>query len=200
MGDWIASDSSEFPGLADADQISFGGARSRAEGAWGRLRLRGGWRDLPLPEHPLDPLTGRLGVQPRASQRELVERAAPMPAPGLLVAEAPMGEGKTKAALAAAEILAARFGLDGVFVAMPTQATSDPMCEQVLQWVRTFGPELESQVALLHGRRRFNAWWRTIWDGKPRPGGDGCGCEGGSRPDAANMADDDFGAIDEDAA
>ncbi|CAL9636828.1 hypothetical protein SUDANB23_06213 (plasmid) [Streptomyces sp. enrichment culture] len=33
MTDWIASDSSEFPGLADTDQISFGGARSRAEGA-----------------------------------------------------------------------------------------------------------------------------------------------------------------------
>ncbi|MYV46291.1 CRISPR-associated helicase Cas3' [Streptomyces sp. SID2888] len=199
MADWIASDSSQFPGLADASMISFAGARRRAEAAWERLRLRGGWRGLPLPEDPLDPLTHRLGVQPRASQRELVERAWSMPVPGLLVAEAPMGEGKTKAALAAAEVLAARFGLDGVFVAMPTQATSDPMYEQVLQWVGTFDPELESQVALLHGRRRFNAWWRAIWDGKPRPDGGECGCEDGVRHGAENMADDDFGAIDEDA-
>ncbi|MFF7551669.1 CRISPR-associated helicase Cas3' [Streptomyces olivaceus] len=200
MADWIASDSSQFPGLADAEQISFAGARRRAEAAWERLRLRGGWRNLPLPETPTAPLTGRLGVQPRASQRELVERAWSMPAPGLLVAEAPMGEGKTKAALAAAEVLAARFGLDGVFVAMPTQATSDPMYEQVLQWVRTFDPELEPQVALLHGRRRFNAWWRAIWDGKPRPEADGCGCgDDGDRRESAGLVDDDFGAIDEDA-
>ncbi|MER6408878.1 CRISPR-associated helicase Cas3' [Streptomyces viridosporus] len=205
MADWIASDSSRFPGLADAGLISFAGARRRAEAAWERLRLRGGWRDLPVPENPLDPLTDRLGVRPRASQRELVERAWSMPAPGLLVAEAPMGEGKTKAALAAAEVLAARFGLDGVFVAMPTQATSDPMYEQVLQWVRTFDPELESQVALLHGRRRFSAWWRAIWEGKPRPDNDGdgdsdgCGCERGEADLGAAGGSDDFGAIDEDA-
>ncbi|MGC5236915.1 CRISPR-associated helicase Cas3' [Streptomyces albogriseolus] len=200
MADWIASDSSQFPGLADAGLISFAGARRRAEAAWERLRLRGGWRDLALPENPLDPLTCRLGVQPRASQRELVERAWSMPTPGLLVAEAPMGEGKTKAALAAAEVLAARFGLDGVFVAMPTQATSDPMYEQVLRWVHTFDPALESQVALLHGRRRFNAWWRSVWEGKPRPEGEGCGCcENGGRHDAVDVTADDFGAIDEDA-
>ncbi|MFB8749070.1 CRISPR-associated helicase Cas3' [Streptomyces parvulus] len=198
MADWIASDSSHFVGLSDAGMVSFAFARRRAETAWEQLRLRGGWRNFPLPEDPLEPLTGRLGVQPRASQRELVERAWSMPAPGLLVAEAPMGEGKTKAALAAAEILAARFGLDGVFVAMPTQATSDPMYEQVLQWVRSFDPDLESQVALLHGRRRFNAWWRTIWHGRPRPDGDGH-CEHGSRPGAEDTGDDDFGAIDEDA-
>ncbi|MFF6953889.1 CRISPR-associated helicase Cas3' [Streptomyces iakyrus] len=199
MADWIASDSSQFPGLADAGLISFAEAQRRAESAWERLRLRGGWRDLALPENPLDPLTRRLGVQPRASQQELVERAWSMPVPGLLVAEAPMGEGKTKAALAAAEVLAARFGLDGVFVAMPTQATSDPMYEQVLQWVRTFDPELESQVALLHGRRRFNTWWRAIWDGKPRPDGEGCGCGDEGHHDATGLADDDFGAIAEDA-
>ncbi|MEU3281427.1 CRISPR-associated helicase Cas3' [Streptomyces antibioticus] len=207
MADWIASAGRMGRGLADAGLVSLDDAQRCMEEAWQGLRLRGGWRDLPLPQTRLAPLTDRLGVTARASQRELVERAWSMPVPGLMVAEAPMGEGKTKAALAAAEVLAARFGLDGVFVAMPTQATSDPMYEQVLQWVCTFDPELESQVALLHGRRRFNAWWRAIWEGKPRPHsdaggeGDGCGC-GGERAEAG-LGDaggyDDFGAIDEDA-
>ncbi|MFD8588546.1 CRISPR-associated helicase Cas3' [Streptomyces sp. NPDC059637] len=164
MADWIASDSEQFVGLTDARKVSLVGSRQRAEEAWRRLGLRGGWGGLPLPEGLLAPLTRRLGVVPRASQRELVEQAWSMPAPGLMVAEAPMGEGKTKAALAAAEVLAARFGLDGVFVAMPTQATSDPMYEQVLGWVRSFDPELETQVGLLHGRRRFNPKWRDIWE------------------------------------
>ncbi|MFD0396380.1 hypothetical protein ACFQ3Z_45965 [Streptomyces nogalater] len=96
------------------------------------------------------------------------------------------GEGKTKGALAAAEVLAARFGLDGVFVAMPTQATSDPIYEQVLEWVRSFDPELESQVALLHGKRRSNRQWRQIWE-ESRPAGAG-----------SVSPWDDFGAIDED--
>ncbi|MCX4657354.1 CRISPR-associated helicase Cas3' [Streptomyces microflavus] len=198
MADWIASDSSVFRGLGDAGLISLAGSRGRAEVAWGRLGLRGGWQGLSLPRERLGPLTGRIGVIPRASQRELLERAWSMPVPGLLVVEAPMGEGKTKAALAAAEVLAARFGLDGVFVAMPTQATSDPMYEQVLQWVRSFDPEFESQVALLHGRRRFNAWWRAIWEGKPRPDGDGCGC-GHAAEQSVGFGEDDYGAIDEDA-
>ncbi len=166
MADWIASDSTVFEGLADAEEISPAGACRRAEAAWRRLGLRGGWGVLPVPEARLAPLTGRLGVVPRASQVELVERAWSMPVPGLLVAEAPMGEGKTKAALAAAEVLAARFGLDGVFVAMPTQATCDPMYEQVLRWVRSFDPALESRVALLHGKRRFNRRWRELWEGE----------------------------------
>lgn len=189
MADWIASDSTHFPGLSDVRDVSPAGAGRRAEEAWRRLGLRGGWRDLPLPRSPQSPLTDRLGVTPRASQKELVERAWSLPVPGLLVAEAPMGEGKTKAALAAAEVLAARFGLDGVFVAMPTQATSDPMYEQVLEWVRSFDPELESQVALLHGKRRFHPRWREIWEPTA-----GVGEQDGVVADPWDV----YGAIDED--
>ncbi|WP_310717657.1 CRISPR-associated helicase Cas3' [Streptomyces lydicus] len=196
MADWIASDSEQFEGIADARKVSLASARQRAEAAWQRLGLRGGWNELAVPEGRLAPLTGRLGVSPRASQQELVERAWSMPVPGLMVAEAPMGEGKTKAALAAAEVLAARFGLDGVFVAMPTQATSDPMYEQVLEWVRTFDPELEAQVALLHGKRRFNPTWREIWESKRK------GLVGESGQGEESVALDPFdayGAIEEDA-
>ncbi|MFD5558166.1 CRISPR-associated helicase Cas3' [Streptomyces sp. NPDC127068] len=180
MADWIASDSSCFPGLGEAELVSWEGAQGRAVAGWARLGLRGGWGRLEVPGGVLEPLEGRLGVVPRASQVELVERVWALPVPGLVVVEAPMGEGKTKGALAAAEVLAARFGLDGVFVAMPTQATSDPMYEQVLSWVESFDPRLVDQVALLHGKRRFNKRWRGIWDASPAAGGD------------------EFGAIDED--
>jgi CRISPR-associated endonuclease/helicase Cas3 len=191
MADWIASDSRHFQGLSDARDISPAGAWRRAENAWMHLGLRGGWRELPLPRSVWAPLTERLGVTPRASQQELVECAWRIPVPGLLIAEAPMGEGKTKAALAAAEVLAARFGLDGVFVAMPTQATSDPMYEQVLEWVRSFDPELEAQVALLHGKRRFNTRWREIWEPTSPAGTTG---QDGSLSDPWDV----YGAIDED--
>lgn len=191
MADWIASDSASFPGLSEARDVSPAGACRRAEEAWRRLGLRGGWRDLPQAGSPLAPLTERLQVTPRASQVELVERAWSVPVPGLMVAEAPMGEGKTKAALAAAEVLASRFGLDGVFVAMPTQATSDPMYEGVLEWIRSFDPDLESQVALLHGKRRFNPRWREIWEAKAA---DGVRGTDGSLVDPWDV----YGAIDED--
>ncbi|MYT32195.1 MULTISPECIES: CRISPR-associated helicase/endonuclease Cas3 [unclassified Streptomyces] len=196
MADWIASDSEQFEGIADARAVSLDLARERAEAAWQRLGLRGGWNELTIPDDRLAPLTGRLRVVPRASQRELVERAWSMPAPGLMVAEAPMGEGKTKAALAAAEVLAARFGLDGVFVAMPTQATCDPMYEQVLEWVRSFDPDLEAQVALLHGKRRFNPTWREIWESK-RVGA--VGESGWGDESAALDPFDVYGATEEDA-
>ncbi|MEV4505865.1 CRISPR-associated helicase Cas3' [Streptomyces klenkii] len=196
MADWIASDSEQFEGLADARKISLAGARQRAEAAWQRLGLRGGWGELAIPQGRCTPLTGRLKVSPRASQRELLEQAWSVPVPGLMVAEAPMGEGKTKAALAAAEVLAARFGMDGVFVAMPTQATSDPMYEQVLEWVHSFDPELDAQVALLHGKRRFNPAWREIWEGErtARAGESG----GGDEPAVLDPFDV-YGATEEDA-
>jgi CRISPR-associated endonuclease/helicase Cas3 len=71
-----------------------------------------------------------------------------------------MGEGKTEAALAAAEVLAGRFGLDGVFVGMPTQATCDAMFTRVSAWAQQV--EAGTPVGLLHGKRRFNPEWRAL--------------------------------------
>ncbi len=151
MADWIASDSCHFPGIDRFEDVGVAVARARTERAWHALDLRGGWGALAAPGRTQFAI--RFGRAPRPAQSMVVDAARALPAPGLLVVEAPMGEGKTEAALGAAEVLAARFGCDGVYVALPTQATSDAMFDRVRDWAASFVPP--PQVALLHGRSRL---------------------------------------------
>ena len=58
-------------------------------------------------------------------QKEMYGVVARMEKPGLIILEAPMGEGKTEAALAAAEILMNRFDLKGIAFFLPSQATNE---------------------------------------------------------------------------
>ncbi|WNV85004.1 CRISPR-associated helicase Cas3' [Umezawaea sp. Da 62-37] len=176
MADWIASNEQIFVGIDDLDAVSVKSARVRAATAWRTLRLHGGWGCLIAPEG--DVVATRFGRPARDFQFDVMARARAMSAPGLLVIEAPMGEGKTEAALSAAEILAARFGADGVFVGMPTQATCDPMFTRVRSWVRQVSPGLEDRVVLLHGKRSFNAEWKLMLNppkGDPEDWYDGVG-------------------------
>ncbi|MFD7641716.1 CRISPR-associated helicase Cas3' [Kitasatospora sp. NPDC059795] len=163
MADWIASDERHFTGVSDLSRVTMSQARQRAAAAWSKLELRGGWGalDVPGPEAFRD----RFGHGPRPSQELVLDAVRRTAGPGLVIVEAPMGEGKTKAALAAAEELAARHGADGLFLGMPTQATADPMFSQVRSWLREVGDGLEDQVALLHGKRMFNKEWRGLLEG-----------------------------------
>ncbi len=152
MADWIASNEHHFAGIDRLQAVSLQAAMERAANAWSALSLGRGWRSMAAPSE--ETFLHRFRSTPRPTQQIVMDVARNLPAPGLLVVEAPMGEGKTEAALAAAEILASRFGSDGVYVAMPTQATSDAMYERVRSWLGTF--DERSAVALLHGRRRVS--------------------------------------------
>lgn len=164
MADWIASDSTHFPGIPDLARVSVAGARRRAAAAWKDRRLGGGLRNL-QPTNGTDLIKDRFGHDARASQSLALDVVRAMTAPGLVFIEAPMGEGKTKTALAAAEVLAERFGLSGVFVGMPTQATSDPMFTTVRSWASSAEPGAEDDVVLLHGKRAFNPEWKAMLAG-----------------------------------
>lgn len=164
MADWVASNESYFTGIADLHGVSLAGARKRASTAWRDLGLRGGWGHVPVPSAD-DVVRERFGDVARPFQRLVLNVVRTMTTPGLVIVEAPMGEGKTKAALAAAEVLAARFGADGVFLGMPTQATCDPMYSLMHTWASGFGNGLEKQVAPLHGKSRFNPEWRKALRG-----------------------------------
>ena len=174
MADWIASDERHFPGVDTFDNVSMRGARERAAAAWQHLGLRGGWSHGLLPKGA-DLVFARFKVHARPSQIDTVALAERMAAPGLLIVEAPMGEGKTESALAAVEVLARRFGADGLFVGMPTQATSDPMFSRVRRWAGSIEPGLP--VGLLHGKRRFNREWHALLRGVHFDDADEYGCE-----------------------
>ena len=110
-----------------------------------------GLNPSPLPEPP----DGRTAVQwalgterrPRPLQDAVAELLDNLPdQPALIVIEAPMGEGKTEAALSCT------FGTRGLYTAMPTQATSNALFERVAGFLeRNQGPGNRYRLALAHG-------------------------------------------------
>jgi CRISPR system Cascade subunit CasA len=85
-----------------------------------------------------------------------------MSLPGLLIVEAPMGEGKTEAALAAAEVLAARSGAGGVLISLPTRATSDGMFPRLLAWLEHLPVDGPRSVVLAHAKAALNDLWAGL--------------------------------------
>lgn len=176
VSDWVAS-SSLFPAIAiGQDHRALGSTKSRLDTAWRRL-------NFPVPWHPTDRsltapatelLSSRFALPPDAVARPVqvaaLEAARAMTAPGLLIIEAPTGEGKTEAGLLSVEVLASRFGCGGVFVALPTQATSDAMFARVLSWLSRLpddggdvnGDDPDHSVALQHGKAAMNRTFRDL--------------------------------------
>lgn len=156
MADWIAS-SDQIPGLGTSP-LTLDEARERAARAWRTLGLRGGWRD-PRPV----PFSARFGKPARPFQQTVIELAEGVSGPCLLVVEAPMGEGKTEAALAAVERFVAAGGPDGMLFGMPTQGTTDAMYDRCVEWARSVDPSVP--VSLLHGKAMANETWREVLGG-----------------------------------
>ena len=177
VADWIASASELFPLSALGDQPCES-AEQRAARAWAELELPRPWHATDTGLSPDELVRSRFGwgevAVARPVQHAAVEEARVMDVPGLLVIEAPMGEGKTEAALLAAEILAARSGAGGCFVALPTQATTDAMFDRVLDWLgrvpdaviaadaQSTSGHRATSVALAHGKASLNSTFREL--------------------------------------
>ncbi|MEU7485070.1 CRISPR-associated helicase Cas3' [Streptomyces sp. NPDC042319] len=168
VSDWIASNSDLFPYFPQDVPRS---NEERIAAAWQGLGLPQPWR----PEEPVgtaqELLVSRFGLPPGAKARPVqeaaVELARTMDEPGLMVIEAPMGEGKTEAALAAAEILAARAGAGGVFFALPTMATGNAMFPRLLDWLDRLpgGEGNRYSVLLAHSKAALNEKFTDLMRG-----------------------------------
>lgn len=93
---------------------------------------------------------------PRPIQLDAMQAVLENDHSGMYVIEAPMGEGKTEAALAAAEILARKYKLSGVYFALPTQATSDGIFKRIETWIENLHQEKRTSIFLAHGKSGFN--------------------------------------------
>ncbi len=165
VADWIASDDFCFPlvpvehvPLLDRPQAT---PSERAQRGWRLAGLPARWRAPAVLSSVDDLFAARfpdVGAPPRPVQRAVVEAARTMPVPGLLLVEAPMGSGKTEAALLAAETLAARSGASGIFVALPTQATSSAMLTRAQRYLRRVLADDAQRhtLALVHGKAALN--------------------------------------------
>lgn len=164
MADWIASNTACFP-LISVDCRPMEYDVSRLPRAMERLNLPGRW--------PIDEawrkegfFQKRFGFKANEIQRAAMETAASMSEPGCLILEAPMGVGKTEAALAVAEIWISRFQLGGVEFFLPSQATGNAMFSRLTSWLRSM-PQLERiSVELAHALAGMNEEFASLAQGQ----------------------------------
>jgi len=92
---------------------------------------------------------------PNAMQQRLFDVAMGAPLPALVILEAPTGGGKTEAALYLADVWLQRSRGKGMYIAMPTQATSNQMFGRTARFLQNRYPHVPVQLHLAHG----NAAW-----------------------------------------
>ena len=156
MADWISSNEVYFP-LIDVYSNTIPFAENRAiEGfrKWNRSDL---WEPGRCYE-PETLFTKRFAFKPRNVQQVFSEVIDRCDDPGIFILEAPMGLGKTEAALVGAEQLAEASGRNGIFFGLPTQATSNGVFPRVKDWLTSICTESGEKVELklVHGKAYLN--------------------------------------------
>ncbi|NLK08308.1 MAG: CRISPR-associated helicase Cas3' [Firmicutes bacterium] len=155
MADWIASNENYFP-LIPVDETSVDDMDTRKETGWLKW-----YRTSPrIEEEHTDIFLGynqRFGFEsgPRDFQLRLFEIIEETIHPGIFIVEAPMGVGKTEAALIGVEQLSAKTRASGMFFGLPTQATSDGIFGRIKDWLEHLDDETKS-LRLVHGKAALN--------------------------------------------
>lgn len=165
MADWISSNESLCPYMIYGMPFTKEMSVKRASCAWKNLGLTIKWsplRDLSFANSVIDYYTNRFDITvPNTMQEKIIDIARTQKDGGILVVEAPMGYGKTEAALSAAEILAFKSKRTGIFFALPTQATSNGIFPRLRDWVSVLNDHSHS-IHLFHSKAEFNEEWTAL--------------------------------------
>lgn len=165
LADWLASNAELFPLASGVPNDYAARAEALAPGARDVLGIAGTFHPDPQIATDIDRLFATRwpdlpGDGARPFQRVVHEFAASRTGPGLMILEDSMGGGKTEAALASAELLAAVCGLNGVYIGLPTQATANQIFGRTQRWLSTFGAPVT--VTLAHGKAARQKDYRAL--------------------------------------
>lgn len=163
MADWISSNEKYFP-LIDIEQDSIANLEERLHNGWINWDKSDLWRVSN--EINVDTIYDkRFGFKnPRSAQKVLTETIDETSNPGIIIFEAPMGIGKTEAALVATEQLAYKNQCSGMFFGLPTQATSNGMFPRVNNWLNEMlqASDMKASIRLKHGKAELNDVFNDI--------------------------------------
>lgn len=99
--------------------------------------------------------------RPNPVQQAALDHATMAEHPMLMIVEAPMGEGKTEAALGAYTQIASRYPLRGFYFALPTQATGNMMLPRIEAFLGNY-LDVGAELHLLHGNADLNEEYRQL--------------------------------------
>jgi CRISPR-associated endonuclease/helicase Cas3 len=152
VADWLGSMEEHFPYVeAPLEPAQYARrAATQAQDALPSLH----WTDWQPPAAPL-PFTELFPFQPSDMQKKVIDLAAQLNQPALVLIEAPTGSGKTEAALYLADAWARALQQRGMYVAMPTMATSNQMWERVGEFLRRRYPQSDLSPLLVHSQARW---------------------------------------------
>ena len=156
MADWIASNEDYFP-LLSVDQEEVLDDEKRIINGFQKWYKSQPWCPSLIESSNL--FWKRFHFDsPNMIQSKLAELVNTSLDPGIFILEAPMGIGKTEAALLASELLAAKKGVGGIFFGLPTQATSNGIFPRIESWLESIVKDSEYTLGLrlLHGKASLN--------------------------------------------
>lgn len=167
MADWIASNTHYFPLIPLDTNGSMDDYPARVTYAWEKLQLPSPWETSAKFGLDAQGFAERFHFSPNQTQTEILDIVNDLDAPGILILEAPMGLGKTEAALAMAEVLAAKTHAGGVYFGMPTQATSNGIFPRLEAWASSLAADEGTlhAIRLAHGAAALNEEYRELLEG-----------------------------------
>ena len=160
VADWVGSNQTFFPSVGvEVDLQEY--VKDSVQNAHRALHELGWNRWTVLQEGPRSFQQVHPAIaNPRPLQERCVQIAHAMKEPTLVLIEAPMGEGKTEAAVFLADHATHVLGNRGLYIALPTQATANQMFQRLESYLRERyakdGDESRVNLQLLHGRMEFS--------------------------------------------
>ena len=149
VSDWIASDSLFDDILYSNDAFTIDNIESIAKTAIEKYGIK--FSDI-IPELSFDQIFD--GKFPVNSIQKTLHRVVDNY--GLYIVEAPMGKGKTEAALWAAYKAMECKLVNGIYFALPTQTTSNSMLDRYKQFISKISNCDESNIRLIHGKAVYH--------------------------------------------